>query len=362
MRRLVILLLSSLTASVALQCGKTKQPSGTLETIDYAAIQKTAERFVPSIGKTGGEIILSSFSDPKSFNPVTSTEMTTTEFTSYMYEGLVHINTVTLKPEPGLARSWSVSTDGLTWIFKIRPGVLWSDSAPFDAFDVEWTFNSLVLSDSINPNSSRDMFTIEEKKPEVKALDSMTVRFKLPLPFAPFLRAMAQEILPRHKYEKYVKNNSFSNSLGIQTPPDSMVGTGPFLIESFISSQKLTFRRNPLYWQKDSANNRLPYLDRIVYMIVLDQNAELLRFKRGEIDYLRAKGEDFPSLKKDERAAITPCTGSAPPPGAISSSSTRTTSRDPKTGKLVCRFRASFHGSGTSSSARQWPTRLTKRA
>jgi peptide/nickel transport system substrate-binding protein len=218
-----------------------------------------------------------------------------------MYEGLIHINNVTMNPEPGLAESWKVSPDGLTWDFLIRKHVLWSDSIPFSAYDVEFTFNRLVLNDSINPNSSRDMFTINGKRPLVKALDSQTVRFVLPIPFAPFLRAMAQEILPQHKYEKYVKDNSFSNSLGIQTPVDSMVGTGAFLIESFTSSQRITFRRNPLYWQKDSAGNRLPYLSRVVYTIVLDQNAELLRFKRGEIDFLKAKGEDFPSLKKDEQ-------------------------------------------------------------
>jgi peptide/nickel transport system substrate-binding protein len=334
MKRLIAFGLCTILVSLAIQCGKTKQPASALETVDYAAIQKKAESFVPVVGKTGGEIILSSFSDPKSFNPITSTEVTTSEFTGYMYEGLVHINTVTLKPEPGLAQSWDVSKDGLTWVFHIRPGVVWSDSAPFTARDVDFTFNSLVLNDSINPNSSRDMFVIDGKKPAVKVLDSMTVQFTLPLPFAPFLRAMAQEILPKHKYEKFVKNGSFSNSLGIQTPPDSMAGTGPFLIEGFISSQKVTFRRNPLYWQKDSAGNRLPYLSRIVYMIVLDQNAELLRFKRGEIDYLRAKGEDFPSLKKDESQGRYAVHRLGPASGSYFVFFNQNTGRDPKTGKL----------------------------
>jgi peptide/nickel transport system substrate-binding protein len=334
MKRLSAIVLCIFCSLLIARCAKTKQPAGSLETVDYAALQKKAESFVPVVGKVGGEIILSSFSDPKSFNPITSTEVTTSEFTGYMYEGLVHINTVTLKPEGGLAQSWTVSSDGLTWVFHIRPSVVWSDSVPFTAYDVEFTFNSLVLNDSINPNSSRDMFVIDGKKPEVKALDSMNVRFLLPVPFAPFLRAMAQEILPKHKYEKFVKEGSFSNSLGIQTPPDSMVGTGPFLIESFISSQKITFRRNPLYWQKDSAGNRLPYLSRILYMIVLDQNAELLRFKRGEIDYLKAKGEDFPSLKKDELRGNYTVHRLGPASGSYFVFFNQNNGRDPKTGAL----------------------------
>jgi len=330
----IVVAISTISAFVLmLSCGNSQKSTGSLEMVDYKAIQKKAEAFVPAIGTMGGEIILSSFSDPKSFNPVTSTEVTTSEFTGYIYEGLIHINGVTMKPEPGLASSWKVSPDGLTWDFTMRKGVLWSDSVPFSAYDVEFTFNSLVLSDSINPNSSRDMFTILGKRPLVKALDSATVRFTLPIPFAPFLRAMAQEILPRHKYEKYVKDNSFSHALDIQTPPDSMVGTGPFLLESYISSQKVTFKRNPLYWQKDSAGNRLPYLSRVIYTIVLDQNAELLRFKRGEIDYLRAKGEDFPSLKKDESTGNYAVHRLGPASGSYFVFFNQNTARDPKTGK-----------------------------
>jgi peptide/nickel transport system substrate-binding protein len=314
-------------------CNAPKPPSGALEPVDCDAIQAKAGAFAPAIGTVGGEIVLSSFSDPKSFNPVTSTDMMTAEFTKYMYEGLVHINTITLKPEPGLAASWKVSPDGLTWIFSIRPGVVWSDSVPFTAYDAEFTFKSLVLNDSINPNSSRDIFTINGRKPEVKALDSMTVRFTLPVPYAPFLRAMAQEILPRHKYEKFVQDNSFAGALGVQTSPDSMVGTGPFLLQTCIPSQKVVFKRNTRYWKTDSAGTRLPYLSRIVYAIVLDQNAELNKFKRGEIDYMKAKGEDYASLVKDQSRANFSVHRLGPASGSYFVFFNQNSGRDPKTGK-----------------------------
>ncbi len=300
-------------------CGKVDRegPAGEAGGVDYMALQAKAKQFQPAIGSHGGEIILSSFSDPKSFNPITSTETTTSEFTAYMYEGLLRINGVTRMPEANLAERWDVSDDGLTWTFHIRPGVVWSDSVPFSAYDVEFTFNDLIYNDEINPNSARDMFTIEGKHIEVKALDSLTVRFTLPVPFAPFLRAMSQEILPRHAYHPFVEDGSYSNQLGIKTDPARMVGTGPFLLQSYLSSQKVVFRRNPLYWRHDEDGRRLPYLDRVVYLIVSDQNAEVLRFKRGEIDYLGAKGEDYPSLKKDEERGgytvyrLGPATGSS---------------------------------------------------
>lgn len=284
--------------------------------IDYEALQQKALAFVPEIGKTGGEIVLSTFSDPKSFNPITSTEMTTSEFTQYIYEGLVRSNGVTLLPEPNLAASWDVSGDGLQWTFHIRPGVVWSDRTPFSADDVEFTFNDLIYNTAITPNSSRDIFLIEGKRIAIKVLDSLTIRFTLPFPYAPFLRAMSQEILPKHRYQKFVRRGTFPTELSIKTPPEKMIGTGPFLLDSYLSSQKVVFKRNPLYWKTDSAGNRLPYLERVVYTIVADQNAELLQFKRGEVDYLSAKGEDYPGLKKDEAGSnytvyrLGPATGS----------------------------------------------------
>ncbi|MBN1578287.1 MAG: ABC transporter substrate-binding protein, partial [Chitinispirillaceae bacterium] len=284
--------------------------------VDYEELQRKALAFVPRIGKTGGEIVLSTFSDPKSFNPITSTEMTTTEFTSYIYEGLLRSNGVTLLPEPNLAASWDVSGDGLQWTFHIRPGVRWSDDRSFSAYDVEFTFNDLIYNIAITPNSSRDIFLIGGKRIGIKVIDSLRVRFTLPFPYAPFLRAMTQEILPKHRYAKFVKKGTFPTELSIKTPPDQMVGTGPFLLESYLSSQKVIFKRNPNYWKTDGAGTRLPYLDRVVYTIVADQNAELLQFKRGEVDFLSAKGEDFPGLKKDEATSnytvwrLGPATGS----------------------------------------------------
>lgn len=277
----------------------TTSTSGTM--VDYVALNAKAAQFVPEIGKSGGQIILSTFSDPKSFNPITSTETTTSEFTAYMYEGLTKSNSVTLMPQPNLADRWDISADGLTYTFHIRDSVLWSDGVPFSAYDVEFTFNSLIYNSKISPNSPRDLFTLEgNKKIEVKALDKSTVEFKLPFTFAPLLRALSQEILPKHKWEAVVKSNKFSSALGIATKPSDIVSTGPFLLDSYMPSQKLVLKKNPTYWKKDASGNRLPYLDRVIYTIVADQNAELLQFKSKEIDFLAAKGEDYPGLKKEE--------------------------------------------------------------
>jgi peptide/nickel transport system substrate-binding protein len=250
----------------------------------------------------GNQIVLSTISDPESFNPITSTETSTSEFTALMYEGLLRRNGVTLEMEPNIAERWETSADGLVWTFFIRPGVQWSDGAPLSAYDVEFTFNDLIYNMDIVPNSSRDTFSPEGKRFDVRALDSTRVEFTLPFPFAPFLHSMGTEILPKHKLSEVVAQKAFTTALSINTPPKDMVVNGPFMLDSYISSQKVVFKKNPRYWKKDADGNGLPYLNRLVFMIVADQNAEMLTFLRGEIDYFAAKGEDFSELKRAEAA------------------------------------------------------------
>jgi peptide/nickel transport system substrate-binding protein len=247
--------------------------------------------FVPEAGKPGGTLLLPTYSEPVSFNPIT-----TPGAVFYMYDGLVKIDGVTGEPEPNLAERWDVSEDGLTWTFKIRKGVQWSDSVTFSAYDVEFTFNGLIYCKRISPNISRQKFMIQGRKIEVNVLDSLTVQFVLPSVFAPFLHYMSQEILPRHLYERAARNGSFSDSLSIRSKPEAMAGTGPFILASYTPLNSIVYKKNPLYWRRDSSGNRLPYLDSLVYDIVSDLDEALQCFKNGEIHYLAADGKEYAEL------------------------------------------------------------------
>lgn len=262
---------------------------------NYNTLQNRAKAFIPEVGKYGGTLTIPAYSEPASFNPITSPGAV-----RYMYEGLVRINGATGEPEPCLAQEWEVSDDNLSWKFHIREGVQWSDSTPFSAYDVEFTFNDIIYNEQVGPNVPHEMFTIDGSRISVTALDSMTARFVLPKAFAPFLVYMTQEILPKHAYEKYLKYDSFSDSLGLTTPPDSMVGTGPYLLASYSPYNSLVYRRNPLFRRKDREGNNLPYFDSITYMFVSDLDDALQFFKSEEIDYLAADGNDYKELRQGD--------------------------------------------------------------
>ena len=250
--------------------------------------------------KYGGRIVLATSSDPKSFNSIIAKESSTSAVTNYIFEGLTTVNAHSQKVEPHLARAWSVSEDGLIWVFHLRDDIFWSDGEKFTADDVVFTFNDLIYNEDI-PSSARDIFTIEGKVFKVKKINDHTVSFTLPVKFAPFLRSMSQEILPKHKLKNVVENKRFNFTWGIDTPVEEIVGTGPFKLAEYKPGRRIVFDRNPNYWKKSDDGDTLPYLDGIIHMIVQSEDTAFLKFLEGEVDAYSMRGSDFPILKPEEK-------------------------------------------------------------
>jgi len=303
-RILFLIALVSTVLVVWIGCGqqspKTAQPKSSAPA-GTAALDIPQTEYRPQIGTYGGYLIDSSISNPKSFNPIIAQETSTTELTQYIFEGLTRIDGITNEPVPSLAKSWEVSEDGLSWTLHLREDVKWNDGKPLTAADVVFTYKQLIYNKDI-PANSRDIFTLEGKEFEVKKLDAHTVVFTTPSIFAPFLRGLTQAIMPKHVLEEPVKNGVFNSTWGVDSKPEAIVGTGPFMLERYEPSQRVVFKRNPHYWDTDAQGNRLPYLDGIIVLIVPNPDVALLKFQDGEIDFFGLRGSDFPILKPLEKA------------------------------------------------------------
>jgi peptide/nickel transport system substrate-binding protein len=267
---------------------------------DWKIWNQRLKEFKPSIGTYGGQLVVTSAGgEVKTFNPITSSETTSQEVLQFVFECLVNIDLSTLEPVPGLAESWTISKDNLTYDFNLRKDVFWSDGQPLTADDVLFTLD--VVYDKANIAYPRDLLLINGKPIKATKTGMYSFRMQLPCPFAPFLKVISElmgfPIVPKHKLVNAQNSGKFASTWEINTKVSDIVGTGPFIIDSYEPSQKIVLKRNPHYWKKDTAGNSLPYLDKIVFLYVKDQSAEILKFQNRESDYLEMRSEDYPILK-----------------------------------------------------------------
>jgi peptide/nickel transport system substrate-binding protein len=240
-------------------------------------------------------------SDPKTFNPILVTDATSSDVLRPIFEGLVDTDVLTTLPKPQLAERWEWSADGKVCTFHLRRDVRWHDGRPLRAADVVFTFDA-VFDDKV-PNSARFTLTVAGQPVRPEAVDEHTVRFVLPQPFAPFLSAVGIGILPEHILGKALAEGRFAETWGIDTPPEQLIGTGPYKLRRYESAQYLEFARNDDYWGRAADGARLPYLERRVTLIVPEQNAASLRFLDGQTHYYAPRPEEIADLQ-DKAAAL----------------------------------------------------------
>jgi peptide/nickel transport system substrate-binding protein len=266
----------------------------------------------------GAQIVLSTLTDPKTFN--FANNQTFPNIFLFAYEGLTREDGQG-NILPALAESWQISEDKQRVTFTLRDGLKWSDGRSLTADDVVFTYRDVVFNPDV-PTDSKDSIRIGPNDrfpqgvfPQIRKIDDRRVEFILPEPFAPFLRATAAPdgimIMPKHKLEATLKtkgadgNLQFISTWNTDTPPQEIVVNGAYLLDSYTPGQRLVFRRNPNYWRKDAAGNPLPRIDRIIWQFIENTDTQLIRFRSGELDVMGdarpLRPEYFSLLKQEDR-------------------------------------------------------------
>jgi len=266
--------------------------------VDTSVIKKIdITKLEPETGVYGGVLKKALSGDAKTFNPVMAQETTSTAVIGYLFNGLTRTNIKTLLPEPDLAERWEKNKDGTVWRFYIRDNAYWFDGKPVLADDVVFTYNDIYYNPDI-PSSAKDILTVEGKPFKVRKISEKVVEFVLPKPFAPFLQAVSQPILPKHKLERYVKKGTFPSAWNINTPPQELIGTGAYKLVKYKASQLAVYEKNPLYYEKDKEGNPLPYIEKIKALIISDPDVQLIKFLSDEIDIYSVRPADLGELVK----------------------------------------------------------------
>jgi peptide/nickel transport system substrate-binding protein len=216
--------------------------------------------------RKGGTLNFMQNSEPQTLVPLTTTATPALTVGAKVSEGLLEYD-YDIKPKPQLATEWSISPDGKTYTFKLRPNVKFHDGKAFTSADVAY---SIQLLKTVHPRGRNTFANVTE----VKTPDPLTAVFELSQP-APFLiKALAaaeSPIVPRHVYEG---TDPLANPNG-----NAPIGTGPYKFKEWVRGSHIIYERNPDYW-----GSPLPYVDRIVFKFLPDPGARSIAFENGSSD------------------------------------------------------------------------------
>lgn len=254
-------------------------------------------------------LVYCSEGSPENFYPAINTTGTSFDASArQIYNRLVEFKLGTTEVEPGLAHSWDVSPDGLTYTFHLRKGVKFQTTKnfkptrDFNADDVVFSFERQWKQD--NPyfkvtSDNHTYFNDMDMPTSLKAIekvDDYTVRFVLNTPNAPFLANMAMDFAS-------ILSKEYADNMMKAGTPDKVdqepVGTGPFLLESYQKDAVIRYKAHPGYWPGKAK------IDTLVFSITPDVSVRLAKLKSGECQVMPYPSPaDVPAMKKDPNIKV----------------------------------------------------------
>lgn len=253
------------------------------------------------------ELVVQTRDDVLTMDPNLSSTIPDWKGSVPVYEGLTR--TVTKEDGsidilPGVAESWDISDDNLTYTFHLRKDAKWSDGVAVTAKDFEYTWRRTFDPEVAAPyawmvqgiiKNSDEVLNGELDKTElgVKAIDDYTLEIQLEkttpffLTFAgfPTYSPVREDLI-----EKYMENGKSTYGSSV----DKIVGNGPFIMTEWESKGKMVYEPNPYYWNKDEV-----YLTKLTKQIIIEQNSVAQAFISNEIDVGGINSTDWNQLIDD---------------------------------------------------------------
>ena len=254
-------------------------------------------------------LVVCTEASPEGFDIVQYTTAVTADASAEtILERLVAFAPGTTDTVPGLAERWDISPDGLTYTFKLRPGVKFQTTDYFkpgrdmNADDVVWSFQR-----QLDPNHPWHALSLvgypyfesmgfKDLLKSVEKLDDHTVRFVLTRPEAPFLRDLAMPFTSIYSAEYAGQLLASGKTADLNSKP---VGTGPFILTRYAKDAQVRYKANPDYWK-----GKVPS-EALILAITLDNNTRLQKLKANECQVaLYPKPDDIANIKADPNLKI----------------------------------------------------------
>ncbi|KQT69772.1 MULTISPECIES: ABC transporter substrate-binding protein [unclassified Aureimonas] len=217
-----------------------------------------------SIAEAAGILTIGRREDSTTFDPIATAQNVDNWVYSNVFDVLVRVDKTGTKLEPGIAESWTVSDDKLTYTFKLRDAKF-SDGSPVTAEDA--AFSLLRIRDDPASLWTSSYSVVES----AVASDPKTLVVKLKEPSVPFLASLALpnvSVLPKAVVE--AKGAEFASA---------PIGSGAFSVKEWVRGDRVILEKNPNYWDADKVS-----LDGVEWISVPDDNTRMLNVQAGELD------------------------------------------------------------------------------
>ena len=216
-----------------------------------------------------------------------------------------------LRMIPDLAERWSISPDGRTYTFTLRPGLRWSDGVPITSQDFEYTVLAVSSPDTTSDkvNEVAEIVGAAERKsgksaavPGFKIVSDRVFQVTTVAPSADFLDLFGTELMPLPRHSLQAVPFSLLQKSDLARVPS--VASGPFAVTSYQTDTLVTLARNPYYY------GRRPSLDHL-YIKILTPETAVAELERGELQVIPGEGtgelppQDVPLLKRNPDIAVT---------------------------------------------------------
>jgi peptide/nickel transport system substrate-binding protein/oligopeptide transport system substrate-binding protein len=246
--------------------------------------------FAQDTPRQGGDIIVTYKDDIATLDPAIGYDWVNWSMIKSLYSRLMDYEPGTANLVPSLAETFGVSDDGLTYTFKLRKGVKFTNGREVVASDVKYSIERAVNPKTQGPGagffgSIKGYEEVTGSKTStlegIETPDDATVIFHLSRPDATFLHVLAinfASVVPHEAVE--AAGGDFGKK---------PVGSGTFMLKDWTIGQRLVFERNPDYFVKD-----MPHIDKFTVEVGQEPLVALLRLQKGEVDIA---GDGIPPAK-----------------------------------------------------------------
>jgi oligopeptide transport system substrate-binding protein len=236
-----------------------------------------------------GILVINNSAEPAGLDPQIVTGVIESRIVNSLFEGLVEPNPRNLEPEPATAERWTLSPEGRTWTFYLRPSARWSNGDPVTASDFVFSYRR-ILSPGLSSEYAWMLFAVKGARDfnsgkvtdfstvGFRAVDERTLEIQLEHPTPYFLQLLCHHSwLPVHP-PTILSQGPIDAKHGRWTQPGVLVGNGAFILQSWEVARRITVRKNPSYWDASSVA-----LEGVEFRAISDLYTEERAFRGGEL-------------------------------------------------------------------------------